>query len=336
MPKKIIPLIFLLLFAVGCDKKKERIANNTMSLAIDPPQTQAVAYGSQMPLKAVASNARGNVDVNPTWSVENNMGTFNPAQGKETTFIAGNSSGTAKIYACYGNVRAETTVTIGEKNSGGGTGGGTGGNTGGGGNTGRQFGGLCGIENSSYFGLLSETMNLPGILLDTDSSRFPAAGCMGVWPDGELTVLTDAMGPNDTTEGLKALKCTIGSSAGGWWMQFGSDAIPGLSECDFMEPIDLSMFTGGSLKFDIKTTKDVMVAMKWGNPLPNGSMPGADVTMRELGVPLDGQWHSVSIPLSNFRGIDLKKMKVPVSFSSAPGCVRFSFIVDNVRWEKHS
>jgi hypothetical protein len=86
-----------------------------------------------------------------------------------------------------------------------------------------------------------------------------------------------------------------------------------------------------TLKFDVKTTKDVLIALKWGegNPLPN-----AYYTLRELGVPHDGQWHSVSIPLSRFSGLDLKQVKIPASFSAAPGCIDFTYYVDNVRWEK--
>jgi hypothetical protein len=313
-----VPLLFLVLFVAACDQKKDGItSSNTMAISVDPATPQTVTAGSRIPLKAAFTGSAVSADVSPAWSVENSLGTFEPAQGKETTFIAGSAAGTGKIYATYGSVRGETTVTVGCPGN-------TGGTTGSGGSTG-------GCDNlGPTFGLFSETYIAPGLLLDTDSSRFRNGGCLGVWPDGERTVLCAGTQQGEMSEGLQSLKCTVGTS-GGWWLQFGSDDVPGLSEDDVMKAKDMSSFAGGTLKFDVKTTKDVLIALKWGegNPLPN-----AYYTLRELGVPHDGQWHSVSIPLSRFSGLDLKQVKIPASFSAAPGCIDFTYYVDNVRWEK--
>lgn len=331
MKNRIIPLLFLVLFVVACDRKNNPLTSDTTAIAVDPPPTQSVALGSSIPLKASATSAKGDVSINPTWSVENNMGTFNPPQGKETTFIAGASSGTCKIYATNGRIRGETTVAIGcpatggSGNSGGGTGGT--GNTGG---TGGSGGGCGDCPNARYFGLFSETFIVPGLLLDTDSSRFANGGCIGVWPDGQQTVVEDGGLFGVTSEGMKSLKCTVGIS-GGWWLQFGSDDQQGLTVKDVMKSKDLSAFASGTLNFDVKTTKDVLIAIKWGDSEPLSS---AYFTLRELGIPHDNQWHAVSIPISRFPGIDLRKVKVPASFSAAPGCINFTYYVDNVRWEK--
>lgn len=323
LKNRVIPLLVLLVCVAACKQKNDTLTSNTMAISVDPSTAQTMTSGATLSLKASVTGAQASESAaGPAWSVENGLGTFEPAQGAETTFTAGTSSGTGKIYATCGNVRGETTVMIGCSGNSGGSGGGST-NTGGSGGCGND----C---NGPYFGLFSETYIIPGILLDTDSSRFPNGGCIGVWPDGESTVLADGLLTGEMSEGMKGLKCTVGVG-GGWWLQFGSDAVAGLSDCDVMKAKDMSGFAGGTLKFDVKTPKDMMIAVKWGDGTP---LPYSDVTLRELGIPCDGKWHSVSIPLSRFSGIDLKKIKVPASFSAAPGCINFTYYIDNVRWEK--
>jgi hypothetical protein len=331
MKNRIIPLLFCLLFVVSCSQKNDRIVSHTVAVAVDPSTTQTVAAGSRVQLKASVTGA-SETDIKPVWSVENNLGTFDPAQGKETTFTAGTSAGTAKIYATYGGVRGETSIVIACPGStGGSTGtGGTGGSTTTGG-SGGGCGGSGGSFSGSFYGLFSETYRLPGILLDTNSSRFPDGGCIGVWPEGGCTTLSDGTQPGEMSEGLKGLRCDVSDGGGGWWIQFGSDDLSGLSKTDVMVAKDMSAFSGGSLKFDVRASNDVLIAVKWGDGTP---LPNAYYTLRELGIPHDDRWHSVSIQLSRFAGIDFHKIKVPASFSAAPGCVDFTFYIDNVRWEK--
>ncbi|MHB9155440.1 MAG: hypothetical protein ACYC5N_07085 [Endomicrobiales bacterium] len=331
-----LPFLLIVLFVVSCDQKKDSFTSsslipNTLAVTIDPAPAQPVEAGSRVPLKASCSNASGEVNASPVWSVENDLGTFEPAQGKETTFIAGKTTGTGKLFATLGSVRGETTVTVKgcPANNEGGSGetGGTG-NQGGAGDSGGSGG--TGGGNASVYGLFSETYIVPGILLDTDSSRFNDGGCIGVWPDGETTVLSDGGLSGEKSEGIKSLQCDV-RVGGGWWIQFGSDALPGLGKNDVMAAKDMSSFANGALKFDVKSPKDVLIEVKWGEGEP---LPGAYFTLRELGIPCDGQWHQVSIPLSRFPGIDLRKIKVPASFSAAPGSIYFTYYVDNVRWEK--
>jgi hypothetical protein len=304
----IVLSLLLLTSVVACDRKDMKLtSSNITAIAIDPWGAQKITEGSTLTLKAVCTGAEETTA--PAWSVENNLGTFDPATGKETVFTAGKTPGTGRIYATYGCVRGETTVTVGNGSGTTTTNTGTGGGCGG------------GTTSGWFYGLFSETFVVPGILLDTDSSRFEGGGCIGVWPDGNNTLLAEATQPGEMSEGTKALKCTVGI-LGGWWIQFGSDDLPGLSEKDIIAARDMSSFANGSLKFDVRSSKDVLIKVSWGrgDPLPN-----AYYTLRELGVPCDGQWHSVSVPLSRFTGIDFSEQNdkdTRVIFSGA-GVHRF-------------
>jgi len=53
-----------------------------------------------------------------------------------------------------------------------------------------------------------------------------------------------------------------------------------------------------------------------------------------LGIPLDNNWHSVSIPLSSFTGVDLTTIRIPMGVSSDTD-TSFTYYVDNARWKQN-
>lgn len=114
MRKLLLSCSFLLLTALSaCVSKSERLSSDTLTIAIDPSTPQTVAVGGQIALKAVCRSAKSdNVDVNPSWSVENSLGSFSAAAGKTTTFTAG-AAGTGNIYASYQGIRGALSLTVG-------------------------------------------------------------------------------------------------------------------------------------------------------------------------------------------------------------------------------
>jgi hypothetical protein len=113
MKKTIVLILSAIILLSACEKKKDRLTNNTFSISIDSPTAVAMYTGNTVTLKAICINSKlENIDVKPSWSVSNNLGTFNPATGKSTVFTAGANSGSGKIYATYDTVSANVGLNI--------------------------------------------------------------------------------------------------------------------------------------------------------------------------------------------------------------------------------
>ncbi|MFH1368554.1 MAG: carbohydrate binding domain-containing protein [Elusimicrobiota bacterium] len=115
--------IFILLssfFLSSCAQKKDRLTVSTMVIAIDPAADQNIATGGTLTLTAACRSAReSSLDIQPSWTVDSNLGTFSAAKGKTTTFTAGTTPGTCGIYATYNDITSSVTVTIGPAGGGG-------------------------------------------------------------------------------------------------------------------------------------------------------------------------------------------------------------------------
>lgn len=236
--KKYNVVIFLLLLGImaGCSKK-ERLNSNTLTITLEPTTPQTLAAGQNLSLKAICRSAKSdNVDISPTWSVENNIGTFNPTSGKETVFTAGSSAGTGNIFATFGDIRsAGLSMTV----SGGGSG-----------------------TPSNYYGLYSETYVSPSysaVKFDIANPPDADGASLGQW--GAAT-LSEGTGVNEKTEGTKGLKCDIVAD-GGWWVQFGSDNTVGFGAGDIKTGKNMSYYSGGNLKFDVRTSQDINIKIEW-------------------------------------------------------------------------
>lgn len=117
--KKILSFVIIFVFIfTSCEKKRERLTNNTFSIAIDPATAVNTYTGNSVHLKAICKNAQtDNLNVNPVWSVVNNigtssLGTFTPSTGSSTTFKAGTSPGSGKIYVMYGNTQSFVNLNV--------------------------------------------------------------------------------------------------------------------------------------------------------------------------------------------------------------------------------
>lgn len=113
MKKTLVFLLMLsLLPALACGKKN-RASSDTLTISVDAA-TQSVAAGGTLPLRAICRSPKSNdVDVSPTWSVTDNLGTFNPAAGKATTFTAGSTVSTGTIYATYSGIQGALAIAVG-------------------------------------------------------------------------------------------------------------------------------------------------------------------------------------------------------------------------------
>ncbi|MFC1500929.1 hypothetical protein ACFL58_00570 [Elusimicrobiota bacterium] len=292
---------------LSCTSKKNRLSVDTLNITIDPGSVIA-NKGAQVTLKALATSAQStDPDISPTWTIDNiNLGTISPATGKTVTFTAGTTLGTSVIYAQYGSIRASVGVTVGDltPNS---------------------------VPNDMY-GVFIEQMMLSSahkLLFDVYNSSTDVANSN---PDGgyagqfNWAVMSDAYGAGEYSEGSKGLKVVVAASGGGcgWggiYMQFGYQSPSSTNKV----PTDMSRFSGGYLKFDLRTTKEVGVKID--------DLPAADVYATTYGAVLDDKWHSVSIPLTVFTDIDLNAIEALFIILS-DGDTNFTFYVDNIRWEK--
>ncbi|MGL1902992.1 MAG: hypothetical protein OCC49_12710 [Fibrobacterales bacterium] len=95
----------------------------------------------------------------------------------------------------------------------------------------------------------------------------------------------------------------------------------------FYAPKDMSYYEGGSLVLDVKSTTTLKtIQLEWDC---GGSICVAWVLLDSYRT-LNNIWETVSIPLSHFRGIDLRRMMVPFGTHNGGGTV----YIDNVRWVK--
>ncbi|MGC8764689.1 MAG: family 16 glycosylhydrolase [Brevinematia bacterium] len=125
------------------------------------------------------------------------------------------------------------------------------------------------------------------------------------------------------SEGTKGWKITVGSVG---WMGFGiSFAAYGAN---------LLGYTNSTLKFDIKTTS----AGPYKVGIKTGAILEAWITLdSSVGFVADGQWHTVSIPMSKFFAVqpylDFQYVTSPFMFASSGDSQSGAVIyIDNVYW----
>ncbi len=143
----------------------------------------------------------------------------------------------------------------------------------------------------------------------------------GATVDQWANTVTISQTSTAASEGSTGLKVTVGNAG---WMGFGVSA--------YNIGHDLSAYTGSVLKFDIKTTsqKSYKVGLK------SGSTTEAWVTLTSaMGYVADGQWRTVTIPISSFTGLKFNMISQYFMFASANGSQSGDVInIDNIYWQK--
>jgi hypothetical protein len=283
-----------LLAAAGCTSKKEQLTASTLTIAIEPASVSTLSAGGQIQLTANCRSAKSdNVDIAPTWSVENNLGTFNPATGKITVFTAGSGNGAGNIYASYADVRsAGLSITVGSG---------------------------APIETGSIFTIFN----------DNFSTELAAPGAF-TDDYGLGSTIALAANTSDRSEGTKSFSATYSiSSVGwsGWYVAVAGSAMK-----------NMSAYTGGHLRFDIKSAYDIQIGIR-SNNVDSGLNP-AKKYLSDLSITPDGaHFQSVSIPISLLVGgntTDLTQMKdmfIAAAVGSQTGAqTNKTFLIDNIRW----
>ena len=104
-----VPVLML----VSCTPKKDRLTADTLVIAVDP-STVSLSTGTTKTLTAICkSAASSNVSISPAWTVDSNLGSFNPPNGKITTFTASSTNvGRGQIHATYSGIIGTAMVSI--------------------------------------------------------------------------------------------------------------------------------------------------------------------------------------------------------------------------------
>lgn len=179
---------------------------------------------------------------------------------------------------------------------------------------------------ASKYGILSESV--PGLTLDTNSKLALTS------PPPAITVTALLEDPRENSFHHQInYNIPADPGFGGIFVHAGLDPLSSAT-------VNLSAFASGSLRFWVKTTRDILISMRSSN-VPAGQE--SKVSLREFtgGAPLDGTWIPVTIPMARFANplyggtgsVDLSRVKV---FFSAiiPEAAQGSFSLDNVRLDK--
>lgn len=121
---------------------------------------------------------------------------------------------------------------------------------------------------------------------------------------------------------------------GGWFIQtgpFGDTSVR-----------DMSSYANGTLRFWIKSTLDARIALTSIDPANQADRREKTYTLTQLGIPFDGQWQAVTIPIVRFTSptggtgtpvnlVHMKNLFVLTirGFTNGPKAV----LVDNIRWD---
>lgn len=307
--KKIIPVLFCLLVLSACDTtKRDRLSADTLRISTDPTTIPVtMVFSSTMTLKAICSSPKSSdVDVSPTWSVENKLGVFTPAQGKSTVFTAGTTAGTGKIFATVGSVRsAGLTLSVGASTS-------------------------PVVPVSTIYYIYSDQINGFNTDLATVGPNFDVAqiftGGSGIHLMG---LQKDTINKSEGTQSLvSTYTVTAGDDYVGWFATFTT-------------PKDMSVFSAGHLKVDVMSSVDLQVGIRSNNINANSNT--AKVFLSAYGSVNGSGFTTISIPIAALvaahPGTDLTQVKdafIVAVIGSHVGVPKNdqSFWIDNVRWEK--
>ncbi|MGA2090846.1 MAG: hypothetical protein ABSH12_05220 [Endomicrobiales bacterium] len=318
--KKIIPLFCCLLLLTACDlNKKSRLAADTLRISIDPPTIgSAVVVNSTVTLRAVCtSGTSSDVNVSPTWSVENNLGVFTPAKGKNTVFKAG-TAGFGHIYATVDPVRSAgvaltviSSVTVSTGTT--------------------PVVPSTGTTNSTAYYIYSYLVH--GFNTDLSNYGPPAYNVVGTNYGGTPVVgitvgLDTTQKINGTEPMISTYTVTFGDDYADWFVTFST-------------PKDMSAYSAGYLIFDVQSSVDLQVGILSSNI--NANTNNAKVYLSSYGTVTGTSFTTISIPIADLvalqPGTDLTQITNPfivaviASHVGVTGTPQSNqFWIDNIRW----
>ncbi len=143
------------------------------------------------------------------------------------------------------------------------------------------------------------------------------------WGDNTNLYVWNNMTPVPTTpsEGSEALGYEV--AANDWWGL-------GLLHKDH----NMLNYTHGYLHVDIKTTSNTPISIGIGSTMGDGSSVELAPGGEQYGLVRDGEWHKVSIPLSQFSNVDFGTINA-FFFASGPGpSETMAIAFDNIYWSE--
>lgn len=291
----------------ACDTaKRDRLSADTLRIVIDPGVVPgAMVFNSTMTLRALCSSAKSSdVDVTPTWTVENNIGVFTPVQGKTTVFKAGTTVGAGKVYAAVGSIRsAGVSFAVGTT-------------------SGSVFPTILVLYSDN--GLLLEGSHIPDILAwSGDAVAFNPG-------------LVETTGGGASGDAVK-FQSDVDSPPNTW---FGWGLTLDKNNTGYKR--DLTEYASGHLKFYLKTdraltgSEEVFLNIEEAGGV---GAPKSDPVVVNAGYGWNNAssaWQEISVPVSAFTGINLMNIRIPfeITVHNISAITPITMDVDYVRWEK--
>lgn len=172
-------------------------------------------------------------------------------------------------------------------------------------------------EDPNIFPLYSETYG-GGVTIGVDAQLY-------IWPDGSSCSMSEEF-VSDAPEGYKAQKCTAGSLG---WLGWGIVPWNGSAQTT----ADMSDFASGHLHIYVKASDSSL------SDLQIGISGGTDawLTLANYGFAADGNWHHISIPISDFvaAGVDLTKISQYVMMRDESVTAGDTYYYDFIYWSKN-
>lgn len=294
-------LLVLVAPLMGACQKKDRLTGSTAFIEISPPATNVLSAG-QKTFKAYIVNPDGKRELlDAEWSLSTSLlGTLSPQTGSEVTLTAGTTLGLA------GTLQAAAQGLTG---------------------TAQVWIGSSGGSAATSYGFYTET--LPNKMkFDIANPPDTDGGVIGAFNQtGNTLAISDGISAGEFTEGTKALKMTVTNNAGTAVAVYFSYGVPDAEDVGK----DLSAFSAGNLKFDIRAPagKVIYAKLEWvGNPT------GFSISISPTYTTFDDAFHPVAIPLSSFTGADFSQLEgVTFSVEAIDAAGSYSFYIDNLRIE---
>lgn len=302
MNKSIWKPLFLLLLLSGCIDRKHQLSGVGSIVNVAPSAT-TLRLGETKDFIVTVSDGHGVVaEPEVSWSVSPaELGAVSPLSGSRVTFTPGSllgAGGTVTATSLGASFSAQVFVqsSVG--------------------------------ETAKSYAFYSESLPA-GFRFDAPNPPNVDGGTLLAFNGGGGGILlSDATQIGFLTEGTKALKAGVTSPSSpsvGWWagysFQFGMPS-PGQTN-------DLSRFSGGWVKFDLRAPGGQEVFLKL-----ESAAGSPELALSSQGILFDDQFHSYSIPLSSFSGLNLATFRGVTYSAKFPALGNFDFYLDNLRLEK--
>jgi hypothetical protein len=287
-------VILVSIFILSACSNKDRLANSTLLISVLPSGTPVVVDHTQQ-FTANMKNAKGEIITGKVkWAVASGVGTINES-GIYTAPSSVSVPQDVEVTATYSGVIGTSKF--------------------------RVLSSANEVSSSRYYFFADEypssvynnkmIVNPSPVTGNKNEGTIENQG----WVNANLIESKDVV-----YEGFNAIKV----------VNYGADTGGGVTFRFINTSNNLSMYAGGKLCFAIKTFYDINIQCSW---LPVIAVPSLSLSSYyPLSTFADGNWHFVTIPLSDFTGMDLSKFTQLTFY--VPGANDHYFYIDYIYFEK--